>query len=117
MKKHVLLSLLTFFIIRSLAAQQIEGKVIGEKGEGLENVTVYNRRSGTHTHSNALGAFKLNQVKEGDTLQFKLIGYQARRLAVGNEPLRGHLQQAPFSLEQVVVSPRGNFRRPAPLYF
>lgn len=83
MKSLVLFSMVYSLALGTLFAQQIEGKVINEKGEALENVTVYNRRSGSHAHSSAAGTFKLGQTKTGDTLQFSLLGYQTRFLAAG----------------------------------
>lgn len=108
MKRLLLYSLVLLLLPASVLARQIEGKVLNEKGSPIENATVYNRTSGTHTHTNAKGVFVLNQTKKNDTLQVSLIGYENQLVIVNQPTLEVILREVPFELEQVMITPQLN---------
>jgi hypothetical protein len=105
MKRILLRSLMLLLLPVPVLAQQMEGIVRNEKGAVIESATVYNRRSGTHTHTNAKGIFILNQTRKSDTLQINFIGYENQLILVNQPKLEVILKEVPFELKQVVISP------------
>ena len=108
MKRLLLYFLMLLLLPVPVLAQQIEGNVLNEKGVAIENATLYNRRSGAHTHTNAKGIFILNQTRKNDTLQINFIGYENQLIIVSQPKLEVILREVPFELEQVMITPHRN---------
>ncbi|MCF4101887.1 carboxypeptidase-like regulatory domain-containing protein [Gillisia sp. M10.2A] len=67
-----------FFITEPFYTQELRGRIIeSENKKPLENVNIYNKRTGFGTTSNSVGKFYLNEdIKSSDSLIFSHIGYQ-----------------------------------------
>ncbi len=59
-------------------SQEFIGKVINKKNKPLENVYVYNVTSNSHTHTELNGKFVVEKAKDGDYVEFRLLGYEKK---------------------------------------
>lgn len=86
-------------------AQQklVRGKILSSSGIPLENVNVTSKNKAVR--SDVAGAFSI-EVALGDSVQFSLIGYQSKKIAVSskNSNLTVVLQQTTNQLAEVEVS-------------
>ncbi len=107
--KPLLLCYLFLCGIVSLA-QSISGTVLSDTGELLEDVAIFQNRTGAHTHTNSQGVFSLENSMEGETISFSRLGYETYIYTVTNDdfqtPIRITLQLSTISLEQVVLNPK-----------
>ena len=87
--------------------QSLTGKVVAKDGDPLENVAIFNKINGEHSHSDALGHFVLNNTQVKDTIYFSHIGYATKTWVVAQEHLDGNLtielEAVAFSLDQITV--------------
>lgn len=88
MRPKVILNLLFFLFcctaVQAQAGRQITGKVIDAMGE-LPGVSVVIKGTTNGTTTDLNGEFKLDNVKNGDVLQFSFIGYKTENVKVGNQ--------------------------------
>ncbi|WP_017730574.1 TonB-dependent receptor [Nafulsella turpanensis] len=105
MKNTLLCTAILLLFCATAFAQEIEGRITDSKGDAIESAYIYNQRTGSHAHSNTKGLFILGQTITGDTLLLNLIGYKNRLVVVQDYPVEVVLQEAPFELEQVVITP------------
>ena len=88
MRPKVLLNLLFFLFcctaVQAQTGRQITGKVIDAMGE-LPGVSVVIKGTTNGTTTDLNGEFKLDNVKNGDVLQFSFIGYKTENVKVGNQ--------------------------------
>ncbi|MDR0825492.1 MAG: carboxypeptidase-like regulatory domain-containing protein, partial [Prevotella sp.] len=76
------------------AGKTATGTVVDESGEPLTGVTVLTVSKLSHgTSTDFEGNFKLDDVKVGETLQFKLVGMKTAEIVFKGEPLRVILQE------------------------
>lgn len=104
---------LTFFLIPfngSLFAQTLNGIVIDENQQPIQDVTILNINTDQHTHSNKQGKFIFEDVTIGDSLQFYHISYKTQIVVVKEltTPLIVVLYANTIDLSEVVISPKIN---------
>ena len=110
MKRILLMGLMLCFGIAQ--SQSLKGKVVGPNNNPLENVAVFDRTSGNHTHTDTSGKFSLENVKENDIISFSILGFATFEYSVTAEsfaePININLNEAAVSLEQVTITPEVN---------
>src|SRR5690606_32720160 len=110
MKRIIFLGLLLCFGIAQ--SQSLKGKVVGPNNNPLENVAIFDRNSGNHTHTDSSGKFSLENVKENDTISLSILGFATFEYSVTaesfSESINITLEEAPVSLEQVTITPEVN---------
>ncbi|AZQ44714.1 TonB-dependent receptor [Nonlabens ponticola] len=84
-KKSAFLFFAFLFFTQLALAHTITGYVMDENGRPIKDVYVYHEPSGSHTHTNNKGFFKIDDVEEGDELMFTRLGYSAFAKAVTDE--------------------------------
>lgn len=107
------LILLTFFLITfngSLFAQTLNGIVIDENQQPIQDVTILNINNDQHTHSDKQGKFIFEDVTIGDSLQFYHLSYKTQIVVVKELtiPLNVVLYANTIDLSEVVISPKIN---------
>ena len=110
MKRVILWSLLLCFGIAQ--SQSLKGKVVDPNNHPLENVAVFDRNSGNHTHTDSSGKFSLDNTKENDSISFSILGFATFDYLVTAEsfpqPIKITMEEATVSLEQVTITPEVN---------
>lgn len=110
MKRIILWGLLLCFGIAQ--SQSLKGKVVGPNNNPLENVAVFDRNSGNHTHTDSSGKFSLENTKENDKISFSILGFATFEYSVTAESfaesIKITLEEAAVSLEQVTITPEVN---------
>ena len=110
MKRIFLMGLMLCFGIAQ--SQSLKGKVVGPKNNPLENVAVFDRTSGNHTHTDASGKFSLENVAENDQISFSILGFSTLEYTVTAENFTKSimiiLEEATVSLQQVTITPQVN---------
>jgi hypothetical protein len=110
MKRILLMGLLLCFGIAQ--SQSLKGKVVDPNNNPLENVAVFDRNSGNHTHTDSSGKFSLENVKENDNISFSILGFTNFDYSVSAESFSEQiiitLDEAAVSLEQVTITPEVN---------
>ncbi len=110
MKRIIFFGLLLCFGIAQ--SQSLKGKVVGPNNNPLENVAVFDRNSGNHTHTDSSGKFSLENTKENDNISFSILGFATFEYLVTAEsfaePINITMQEATVSLEQVTITPEVN---------
>ena len=110
MKRILIIGLMLCFGIAQ--SQSLKGKVVGPNNNSLENVAVFDRTSGNHTHTDTSGKFSLENVKENDIISFSILGFVTYEYSVTAEsfaePIKITLDEAAVSLEQVTITPEVN---------
>ncbi len=90
----------------------ITGKIVNEKGEPLEGVTVKVKGSTIATQSTADGSYSIKNVSDQSVLVFSYVGYVSMELkTVANNKLDVTLKQTNNSLDDVVVVGYGTSTR------
>ncbi len=90
----------------------ITGKVVNEKGEALEGVTVSVKSKNIATQSTLDGNYSLKNIPEQSTLVFSFIGYASFEVKVGSSnKIDVTLKQANNNLDEVVVVGYGTSTR------
>ncbi len=68
-------------------ARPLSGRVVNRKGEALDRVTVYNKRTGQGSFSDSAGYYSV-PANPGDELQFSFVGYYQQALKVSGDNSR-----------------------------
>lgn len=92
------------FII-PLYGQSITGVVLDTNSSPLEDVNIFNKTSGQHSHTNTTGYFAIPNTKKGDSLYFSRIGHKTLLEVITNEQtsLQVILTPSSVSLDQIVI--------------
>ncbi|MDX1461586.1 MAG: TonB-dependent receptor plug domain-containing protein, partial [Marinirhabdus sp.] len=108
MKSTLLMGLLLLCV--AVKAQTLSGVVVTQDNIPLEDVAIFNKNSGTHSHTNTAGQFTIDKTKANDELYFSFLGYTSVTHFVSSADLTTPLQikmlEKTLSLDQVVVSPQ-----------
>lgn len=99
---------ITFFLVQSSFAQVIKGVVKASDNKPLEGATIFNLRTGLHTHSNEFGFFVMRNCQKGDSISVSYIAYSSIKFKVDNDSICIVLQ--PSSLQLSEVSIQSNVR-------
>jgi len=96
----------------TLVDKSISGKILNEKGEPLEGVTVKVKGKNISTQTLADGSFTIKNVPDQSTLVFTYIGYNSSELKVAdNAKVDLVLKQSSNNLDEVVVVGYGTSTR------
>ncbi|SDR95809.1 TonB-dependent receptor [Christiangramia echinicola] len=104
------LPLLIFFLISICSAQNksFKGQVYDEKDNPLENVAIYSKSSGFHTHTNANGEFLLKNVLAGEVLKITNLGFKTIEHTITPDDFTREiifeLEETTMNLNQIVIN-------------
>tara|TARA_A100000171_G_scaffold53027_1_gene75538 strand:+ start:17890 stop:20112 length:2223 start_codon:yes stop_codon:yes gene_type:complete len=91
-------------------AQTLRGVVTNQNKQPIEDVAIFNKKSGTHSHTNDNGEFTIDKTNVNDELYFSFLGFAPYTHAVTsgnfNTPITIILSENAVSLEQIVISPQ-----------
>ncbi|MDG3582551.1 TonB-dependent receptor [Galbibacter pacificus] len=94
-------------LINAQYAQTLAGKVVDNFGEPLVDVAIFNKTTGSHTHSNESGTYGLVKTSVNDSVYFSSLGYQTVLVVVKASDLSAAklvtMNEASISLGQVVL--------------
>ncbi|WNW02690.1 TonB-dependent receptor plug domain-containing protein [Tenacibaculum sp. HL-MS23] len=117
--KTKLLLFVTFLSCFNMFSQEFIGKVMNKKNKHLENVYVYNVTSNSHTHTELNGKFVIDKAKDGDFVEFRLLGYEKKIIQLTKKDFNKAnvitLSMKSFMLDEMTLSskqdPLQNFVR------
>lgn len=94
----------------SIVAQTLTGMVVDEYQRPVQGVTVLNKSTDQHTHSNEHGEFVFENSSIGDSLQFYHLSYKIEIVVLKHleTPLNIVLYENTIDLSEVVISPKIN---------
>ncbi|WP_335965604.1 TonB-dependent receptor plug domain-containing protein [Galbibacter sp. PAP.153] len=94
-------------LINAQYAQTLAGKVVDNSGGPLVDVAIFNKTTGSHTHSNESGTYGLVKTSVNDSVYFSSLGYQTVLVVVKASDLSEAklvtMNEASISLGQVVL--------------
>ena len=106
MKASIFLFFLT--LVNIAHSQQLKGLVVNENNQPLEGAYIYDLNSLSHTHSSENGAFILDDVAVGDSLQIGLLGFKAKNVVLDadnfNFKLKVVLEEKALELNELIIS-------------
>ncbi|WP_228236885.1 TonB-dependent receptor [Allomuricauda sp. M10] len=98
---------LSMLCMGTIAAQNLKGQVVDEADSALEDVGIFNKTNGQHSHSDGTGHFVLDQTLVTDTLYFSRLGFETLTKVIAlsdlNNPVTIVLKEGSISLDQVVL--------------
>ncbi|WP_338056313.1 TonB-dependent receptor [Tenacibaculum bernardetii] len=117
--KTKLLLFVTFLSCFNMFSQEFIGKVMNKNNKPLENVYVYNVTSNSHTHTELNGKFVIDKAKDGDFVEFRLLGYEKKIIQLTKKDFNKAnvitLSMKSFMLDEMTLSskqdPLQNFVR------
>ncbi|WP_370624107.1 TonB-dependent receptor [Tenacibaculum sp. AHE14PA] len=117
--KTKLLLFVTFLSCFKMFSQEFIGKVMNKNNKPLENVYVYNVTSNSHTHTELNGKFVIDKAKDGDFVEFRLLGYEKKIIQLTKKDFNKAnvitLSMKSFMLDEMTLSskqdPLQNFVR------
>ncbi|HEU4791022.1 MAG TPA: TonB-dependent receptor [Flavobacterium sp.] len=101
MKKHILILLILFNI--AAFGQIQKGIIIDENGKPIENATITNLKSNTHSHTNETGNFSIDKSNVGDILNVIALGHKKIGYTISNSEISIVMESHSFKLEEVVI--------------
>lgn len=101
MKKYTLIFLVLFGL--NAFSQIQKGFVIDENGRPIENATITNTKSNTHSHSDETGNFSIDKSNVGDVLIVSALGHKKKDYTITNSEISVFLESDSFKLEEVVI--------------
>lgn len=105
--KTISLLVFSIFTFSLTHAQTLNGKVLDRNGQGIENVYIYIKGEENHTHSNAVGTFFIDGIKNGDTLITNHLSYSSEIFIVSNknETVQIRLNDRQIDIREVTINP------------
>ena len=90
--------------------QTTTGRIIDQYQQPVQEANIVNTRTEQHTHSDEQGAFFMENLAIGDTLQVSFIGYRTEKIRIENlqHPLELTLYEKITQLEEIVIRPKIN---------
>lgn len=101
MKEYTLILTLLFSL--TTFSQTQKGIVIDESGKPIENVTITNPKSNTHSHTNETGVFNIDKSNIGDVLNVIALGYKKRTYTITDSEISIVMESDSFKLEEVII--------------
>ena len=108
--KKIHLCFLWLFVPYTLLGQTTTGRIIDQYQQPVQEANIVNTRTEQHTHSDEQGAFFMENLAIGDTLQVSFIGYRTEKIRIENlqHPLELTLYEKITQLEEIVIRPKIN---------
>ncbi|MES2849088.1 MAG: TonB-dependent receptor plug domain-containing protein [Bacteroidota bacterium] len=104
LKQLRLFTAAVFLLIANHSFSQTQkGFVSGEEKSPLQEATILNLRTGSHSHSNEIGYFEI-QARDGDTIQVTHVSYVSSKVVAGRNQLNIALKAAPLQLNDVSIN-------------
>ena len=100
-----------FLLIKvSIVAQTLSGLVVDQNQGPIQEVTILNKNTDQHTHSDIQGKYIFENVSVGDSLQFYHISFKTKTIVVKDlkTPLNTVLSAKAIDLSEVVIIPKIN---------
>lgn len=91
-------------LVVHVSAQQFSGTVYDKEKNPLQDATIYNQRTGTHTHTNEVGVFRLKDALTGDSLKVSRMAFQTQIVVLKDADQRIILQAADLQLNEVAIT-------------
>lgn len=101
MKKYVLILLVLFNV--AAFSQVQKGIVVDENGKPIENATITNSKSNTHSHTDETGNFSIEKSNVGDVLNITALGHKKIDYAITDSEISIVMESDSFKLEEVVI--------------
>jgi len=113
-----LLTIVAISVSWTLFAQQsgrtATGVVVDESGEPIIGVNVITKEAPLRGATTDLdGRFTLQNIREGETLEFKFVGMNVVEVIFNGEPIHVVMHENAFSMDEVLVVAYGEQRRSA----
>jgi outer membrane receptor protein involved in Fe transport len=86
------------------SAQNFGGTVYDKEKNPLQDATIYNQRTGTHTHTNEAGVFRLRDAQMGDSLKVSRIAYRPQLVVLHASNQGIILDAANLELNEVAIT-------------
>lgn len=87
-----------------VSAQQFSGTVYDRERNPLQDVTIYNQRTGTHTHTNEVGVFRLKDAQTGDSLKVSRMAFKTQMVLLKDVNQRIILAPSDLQLNEVAIT-------------
>jgi len=100
--KNFALILILLFSLNSYS-ETLKGIVTDEFGKPIENATVTNLKSNTHSHTDETGSFSIEKSNVGDVLNISALGHKKIDFTIANPEISIVMESDSFKLEEVVI--------------
>lgn len=101
MKKYILIFIVLFGL--NAFSQIQKGFVMDENGKPIENATITNPKSNTHSHTDETGNFSIEKSNVGDVLNVSALGYKKIDYTITDSEITVLMESDSFKLEEVVI--------------
>ena len=106
--KNYLIVFFTFLFTLQAFGQQLTGTVEVD-GEPIPGVNIINNTTGNGTLTDFDGNFSIDNISEGDEIEFSYIGFTTQRIVYnGQTSLNISLEESSEKLEEVIVTGYGS---------
>ena len=106
--KNYLIVFFTFLFTLQTFGQQLTGTVEVD-GEPIPGVNIINNTTGNGTLTDFDGNFSIDNISEGDEIEFSYIGFTTQRIVYnGQTSLNISLEESSEKLEEVIVTGYGS---------
>lgn len=102
-QRYVLITMIFVLGTGNSFSQIKRGFITGEDKNGVQEATIQNLRTGSHSHSNDIGYFEIQAV-EGDSLEVTHVSHLSLKKVVGQGQLNVSLKAMPLELNNVFIS-------------
>ena len=106
MKSNFIL-VVALLISCNFLGQNLKGRVLDDNNKPVENAYVYNTTTGSHTHSDENGNFRINNTFKENVLEFGILGYEKQRVNISQENIDTALEiiliTKVYQLEELVL--------------
>lgn len=99
----VLSAILLSLSVADCFSQIQKGFVTGDEKTALPEATIFNVRTGDHSHTNDIGYFEIKAL-EGDTLEVTHVTYASIKTVAGKNQLHISLTAVPIELNNISIS-------------
>src|SRR5689334_14125887 len=85
-------------------AQNYGGTIYDRERRPLQEATIYNHRTGTHTHTNEVDVFRLQDGQLGDTLKVSHVSFKTQVLVLQKQSQTIILEPSNLELNEVAIT-------------